>query len=70
LRLCQSARGRRRTRVERLAVALSADWRTTFRRLFFGKRIGTTLEGYKCALVKQNLLLRMASDTPVAQGVD
>jgi hypothetical protein len=27
-----------------------------FLRLFFGKRIGTFPEGYKCAPVKQNLL--------------
>src|ERR1700730_6716884 len=47
LRLCQSARGRSRTRVERFAVAPSSDgWRTTFRRLFFGKRIGTTPPRY------------------------
>jgi hypothetical protein len=49
LRLCQSARGRSRTRVERSAIAPSDDWRTTFLRLFFGKRIGTILEGYKSA---------------------
>jgi hypothetical protein len=54
LRLCQSGRGRSRTRVERLAVAPSADgWRTTFRRLFFGKRIGTCTKGYRLARVKQ-----------------
>ena len=70
LRLCQSARGRSRTRVEGLAVALSDDWRTTFRLLFFGKRIGTIPEGYKCAPVKQNLLLRMAGDTLATTGVD
>src|ERR1700747_1644190 len=51
LRLCQSDRGRRRTRVECRttgAVVLSCDaWRTIFRRFFFGKLIGTVLEGYR-----------------------
>lgn len=57
LRLCQSARGRNRTRVERLAVAPSPDtWRMTLRRLLFGKRIGTFAEAYKLAPAKQNLL--------------
>src|SRR4030095_13714736 len=43
LRLCQSACGRSRTRVERFpAPPPSADpWRTMFRRLLLGKRIGT-----------------------------
>jgi hypothetical protein len=45
LRLCQSARGRKRTRVERLFSApFSDDWRTTFRRLFLEKGIGTFVE--------------------------
>jgi hypothetical protein len=57
LRLCQSACGRNRTRVERLAVAPSPDvCRTTFLWLFFEKRIGTYLRPYKLASVKQNLL--------------
>src|ERR1051326_6611796 len=46
LRLCQSARGRSRTRVERFTGAPSRDGsRIMFRRLFFGKRMGTTAEG-------------------------
>jgi hypothetical protein len=61
LRLCQSARGRKRTRVERLAVAPSPDaWRTIFLRLFFEKRIGTIERAYKLARVKQKLLRRWA----------
>ena len=41
-RLCQSRRGRSRTRVELFVCApLSEDWRTTFLRLFFAKGIGT-----------------------------
>src|SRR6266536_4902513 len=48
LRLCQSARGRSRTRVEsrsRGRGAPSRDvWRTTFRRLFLGKRSGTLVD--------------------------
>src|SRR6266480_2605041 len=48
LRLCQSARGRSRTRVERFTGAPSRDvWRTMFLRLLFGKRIGTLLKGYE-----------------------
>src|SRR4029077_1094578 len=50
LRLCQSARGRSRTRVESRSRGILAPsdegWRTTFRRLFFGKRIGTTPPRY------------------------
>src|SRR5213592_3890215 len=48
LRLCQSDRGRNRTRVEsRNGGAPSRKfWRTMFRRLFFGKRIGTVLKVY------------------------
>src|SRR5258705_4315164 len=50
LRLCQSDRGgRNRTRVEcrsGTGVSSSGAWRTIFRRFFFGKRIGTVLEGY------------------------
>ena len=53
LRLCQSARGRSRTRVEsrsRGRGAPSRDvWRTMFRRLFVGNRIGTVLKGYETA---------------------
>src|SRR5215470_3814760 len=45
LRLCQSDRGRKRTRVECCSRGVASsprdDWRTIFRRLFFGKRIGT-----------------------------
>src|SRR4029079_19541268 len=51
LRLCQSDRGRRRTRVEcrpaGTGVSSRDAWRTMFRRFFFGKRIGTVLEGYE-----------------------
>src|SRR5215813_5712386 len=50
LRLCQSDRGRRRTRVEcrpaGTGVSSRDAWRTMFRRFFLGKRIGTVLEGY------------------------
>jgi len=50
LRLCQSDRGRSRTRVEcrpaGTEVSPSGAWRTIFRRFFFGKRIGTVLERY------------------------
>src|SRR4029450_2162891 len=57
LRLCQSARGRNRTRVERFAVAPSPDaWRMILRRLLFGKRIGTFAKAYRVAPAKQNLL--------------
>src|SRR3954464_4310058 len=49
LRLCQSDRGRSRTRVEcrptETEPSPSCVWRTMFRR-FLGKRIGTVLEGY------------------------
>jgi len=51
LRLCQSDRGRSRTRVEcrpvSTAVWPSGVWRTMFRRFFLGKRIGTALERYE-----------------------
>src|SRR4029453_17869457 len=51
LRLCQSDRGRRRTRVECRPTGTGASprcaWRTIFRRFFFGKRIGTVLEEYE-----------------------
>src|SRR5438445_12323554 len=61
LRLCQSARGRKRTRVERLVLAPASEaWRTTFLRLFLGKRIGTFAKAYKPASAKQNLLRRCA----------
>ena len=50
LRLCQSARGRKRTRVERFVAAPSPGvWRTIFRRLFLEKRIGTLGKAYKLA---------------------
>src|ERR1017187_9476040 len=56
LRRCQSARRRRRTRVERLFSApFSAAWRTTFLRLFFEKGIGTFAEAYKLRRVKQKV---------------
>src|SRR5215212_4722968 len=56
LRLCQSALGIRRTRVERLFSApLSVGWRTTFLRLFFEKGIGTAREAYNLAEVNQRL---------------
>src|SRR5437764_9386139 len=52
LRLCQSALGISRTRVERLFSApFSADWRTTFLRLFFEKGIGTVAQAYKLGRV-------------------
>ena len=47
LRLCQSARGRSRTRVERFAIALSDGWRTMFLWLFLGKRMGTIFKRYE-----------------------
>src|SRR5215510_12669071 len=51
LRLCQSDRGRSRTRVECLPngtrVFSCCAWRTIFRRFFFGERIGTVLEEYE-----------------------
>src|SRR5215467_1532267 len=51
LRLCQSELGRNRTRVEcrpaGTEVSSSGAWRMMFRRFFFGKRIGTVLEGYE-----------------------
>src|SRR6516225_5580193 len=50
-RLCQSDRGRSRTRVEcrptGTGVSSRGVWRTMFRRFFLGKRIGTVLEGYE-----------------------
>ena len=50
LRLCQSDRGRSRTRVEFRPAGTGGSsrgaWRTIFRRFFFGKRIGTVLKGY------------------------
>src|SRR4029450_8416522 len=50
LRLCQSDRGRSRTRVEcrptGAGVSPCGAWRTIFRRFFLGKRIGTVLERY------------------------
>src|SRR5438046_4355171 len=61
LRLCQSARGRKRTRVERFVAAPSRDvWRTIFRRLLLEKRIGTSVQAYKLAPAKQNLTWRRA----------
>src|SRR5437870_11098986 len=64
LRLCQSARGRKRTRVERLVAAPSPDvWRTIFLRLFFGKRMATFARAYKLAPVKKKLLHRWAMIT-------
>src|SRR4029450_9044466 len=57
LRLCQSARGRNRTRVERFAVAPSTDcWRMILRGLLFGKRIGAFARAYRLTSAKQNLL--------------
>src|SRR5215510_1796584 len=51
LRLCQSERGRSRTRVECRPAGTEESsrgaWRTMFRRFFFGKRIGTVLERYE-----------------------
>ena len=55
LRLCQSAAGRKPTRVEPLARAPFSDARTTFLRLFFEKGIGTEAQRYKLRQVKQNL---------------
>jgi len=55
LRLCQSGRGRRRTRVECFVEAPSSDcWRTIFLRLFFEKGIGTFPEAYELQCSKQN----------------
>src|SRR5437588_4265120 len=55
LRLRQSGRGRKRTRVEGLAAAPSSDsWRTTFLRLFFEKGIGTSAERYKLVWLNQS----------------
>src|SRR6266705_3111781 len=71
LRLCQSARGRNRTRVERFAGAPSRDvWRTMFLRLFFEKRIGTFAEAYRLALVKQNLLPDCRNSSAFIDEVD
>ena len=71
LRLCQSARGRNRTRVERFVGAPSRDvWRTTFRRLFFEKRIGTFAQAYKLAPAKQNLLPDCGNMPVVIDAVD
>jgi hypothetical protein len=59
LRLCQSGRGRSRTRVEGLFLAPFSDtWRTTFLRLFFEKGIGTVTQAYKVEAVNQNLSRR------------
>src|SRR3954462_9950065 len=59
LRLCQSALGMSRTRVERLFSApFSVAWRTTFLRLFFEKGIGTAPEAYNLAGVNQRLSRR------------
>src|SRR2546423_6944035 len=56
LRLCQSALGIRRTRVERLFSAPSSvACRTTFLRLFFEKGIGTVAQAYKLGRVNQRL---------------
>src|SRR4051812_44554265 len=56
LRLCQSALGMRRTRVDRLFAAPSSDaCRTTFLRLFFEKGIGTVAQTYKLGRVNQRL---------------
>src|SRR5260370_3410062 len=50
LRLCQSDRGRSRTRVECHPAGTggspSGAWRTIFRRFFFGKRIDTVFQPY------------------------
>src|SRR3982751_2705275 len=55
-RLCQSALGMSRTRVERLLAAPSSlPWRTTFLRLFFEKGIGTAREAYNLGGVNQRL---------------
>src|SRR2546430_13293543 len=59
LRLCQSALGMRRTRVERLFSApFSVAWRTMFLRLFFEKGIGTVAQAYKLGGVNQRLSRR------------
>src|SRR6478752_5402886 len=55
-RLCQSALGISRTRVDRLFSApSSAAWRTMFLRLFFEKGIGTLAQPYKLRGVNQRL---------------
>ena len=62
LRLCQSARGRSRMRVERLFFAPFSDaWRTMFLRLFFEKGIGTLAQAYYLGSVNQSLSRRMAA---------
>src|SRR5438067_12809393 len=62
LRLCQSALGMSRTRVERLFSApLSVPWRTMFLRLFFEKGIGTLGQAYKLAEVNQSLSPRIST---------
>src|SRR3977135_12565 len=59
LRLCQSALGMSRTRVERLFSApFSVAWRTMFLRLFFEKGIGTVSQPYKLGGVNQRLSRR------------
>src|ERR1700682_3567244 len=56
LRLCQSALGISRTRVEGLFSApFSVDWRTMFLLLFFEKGIGTVAQAYKLGRVNQRL---------------
>src|ERR1700704_6221265 len=56
LRLCQSALGMSRTRVERLFSApFSVPSRTMFLRLFFEKGIGTAAQAYKLGRVNQRL---------------
>jgi hypothetical protein len=54
LRLCQSALGRRPTRVES-ASSLTPDAGITFFRLFLEKGIGTSAEAYNLARVNQTL---------------
>src|SRR5436190_13921650 len=59
LRLCQSALGISRTRVERLfSVLFCVAGRTTFLRLFFEKGIGTVAQAYKVEEVNQRLSRR------------
>src|SRR5262245_57175264 len=59
LRLCQSARGRSRTRVERFTGAPSRDaCRTMFRRLFLGNPIVTTPKDIGALQVSKTSLRR------------
>src|SRR5262245_3275673 len=72
-RLCQSARGRKRTRVEcrtrGTGLSSRGDCRTIFRRLFFGKRIGTPFRGYG-TVEKLKALKRYKVETSIIRAVE